>query len=85
MGSSWSGGDVEDDWVGEFHEMKRQIRVLNDRLAVVEKNYPNVLVRVNETARIADRNRDEILNIRLLEEGRSTYRPRKTHIHSTYM
>ncbi len=84
MGSTWSS-DAEEEWTREFNEMKRQIRVLNDRLAIVEKNYPNVLVKVNQTAKVADKNRSEILNVQLLEEGRSSYRPRKTHLHSTYM
>lgn len=84
MGSSWSR-EEEEDMSREFNEMRRQVRSLNNRLAVMEKNHTNVVVDLKRTARVSDKNRDEILNIQLLEEGRSSYRPRKTHLHSSYM
>jgi len=54
----------------EYMEMKRQLVNLNDRLAILEMNYTNVTVRVNQIQKISDRNRDDIVAVNLMEEGR---------------
>jgi len=56
--------------IAEYMEMKRQLTNLNDRLAVLEMNYTNVTVRVNRIQKISDRNRDDIVAVNLMEEGR---------------
>jgi len=56
--------------IAEYMEMKRQLVSLNDRMAILEMNYTNVTVRVKQIQKISDRNRDDIVSINLMEEGR---------------
>ena len=57
----------------EYMEMKRQLENLNDRMAILERNYTNVTVRVNQIQKISDRNRDDIVAVNLMEEGRMNH------------
>ena len=71
----WAMGSFQSKYtelheIVEYMEMKRQLVNLNDRLAILEMNYTNVTVRVNQIQKISDRNRDDIVAVNLMEEGR---------------
>jgi len=54
----------------EYMEVKRQLVNLNDRMAILERNYTNVTVSVKQIQKVSDRNRDDIVAVNLMEEGR---------------
>lgn len=78
MGSSIS---VTEDILREVREELRQLRVemrsFQNRLAGVEKDISSCVLSIRD-------NSNSLLNISLLEEGRSVYRKPKRHTASNY-
>ena len=64
--------------------LRDEMRIFQERLAGLEKDVGNIGVIVENTKRVSVDNSNDILNISLLEEGRSMYRPRKSHTSSSY-
>ena len=60
-----------------LHLMKNEMNTFQDRLAGLERDFENISV-------TTENNSTALLNLNLLEEGRSTYRKRRFHTSSTY-
>jgi len=58
------------DDINEYIELKRQVINADNRLAELERNYTNVTVRVIQNQEVSDQNKEDILAINLMEEGR---------------
>ena len=58
------------DDINEYIELKRQVINADNRLAELERNYTNVTVRVIQNQKVSDQNKEDILAINLMEEGR---------------
>ena len=73
--------------------IKYKVGDLEERLSMLERDYMNLyetvqnnIQKISRNSRRTDDNYKHILNISLLEEGRSVYRPRSrvAHTASTY-
>ena len=67
--------------------LRNEMNLFQTRLAGLEKDYENVELSLQRNNSQIDKNSNALLNISLLEEGRSTYRPKYTkkyHTSSTY-
>lgn len=67
--------------------LQKEMDSFQTRLAGLEKDYGNLELSIKDYREETDKNSRALLNISLLEEGRSTYRPKYTkkyHTSSTY-
>jgi len=67
--------------------LRNEMNSFQTRLAGLEKDYENVETSLRENNYQMEKNSNDLLNLHLLEEGRSTYRPKYTkkyHTASTY-
>jgi len=78
MGISNSKYNSEESPLVDRFDIRVQLNSLIERVSSLEKNIINMTVTVKNT-------QNDVLNIALLEEGRSTYRPsRRSHVNSSY-
>lgn len=70
-----------------LHSLRKEMDSFQTRLAGLEKDYGKLELSIKHYREETDKNSRALLNISLLEEGRSTYRPKYTkkyHTSSTY-
>lgn len=68
----------------ELLKSRSEISSLQRRVAGLEKDVSNFSVVLNKAHETSQANSNNLLNISLLEEGRSVYRKPKRHTASTY-
>jgi len=67
-----------------LHLIKNEMNHFQNRLAGLERDFENISVTTNQTKLQSENNSTALLNLNLLEEGRSTYRKKRFHTSSTY-
>lgn len=82
MGSSLS---VEEEVLrAELRQLRLEMSSFQKRLAGLEKDVSSCGIAINACHETTRDNSNNLLNISLLEEGRSVYRKPKRHTASTY-
>lgn len=82
MGSSFS---VEEEVLrAELRQLRLEMSSFQKRLAGLEKDVSSCGIAINACHETTRDNSNNLLNISLLEEGRSVYRKPKRHTASTY-
>lgn len=71
-------------WREELQRLRAEMSSFQTRLAGLEKDVSKCGVAINRIHQTSQDNSNALLNISLLEEGRSVYRKPKRHTASTY-
>lgn len=83
MGNTPSSS-VEEVLRAELHQLRLEMSSFQKRLAGLERDVPQLGIAINACHDTSRENSNNLLNISLLEEGRSVYRKPKRHTASTY-
>lgn len=77
-------GNIQSEFYEALCEVRREMNVFQSRLAGLEKDVSNLGVTITQVHGTCQDNSNHLLNLSLLEEGRSTYRRPKRYTASTY-
>ena len=78
------GSSVEEVLRAELQQLRVEMSYFQKRLAGLEKDVSSCGIAINACHETSRENSNNLLNISLLEEGRSVYRTPKRHTASTY-